>query len=186
MLRVWHPWTHRSRLLAVVEQPTAAAGSSFSAWQGGDAGVAGTGATAACAGTGADCTAAAAPASSRRQGRWQELSDDGDRSLPDLFVSSDDESVCDGGEVGLDELLSSEPVQPLRGASSADGVRSKNDVFDVYQGVRDVSMEQTYAECSASADAEWSWADVDALPTAPLMDWQPWQCRQRKNLILIK
>ena len=127
MLHLWQLWTHRSGLHTVDPEPAAAAGSGFSTWQGGDAGVAGTDAAAACAGTGANCTAAAAPASSRRQGRWQELSDDGDRSLPDLFVSSDDESVCDGGEVGLDELLSSEPVQPLRGASSADGVRGTMD-----------------------------------------------------------
>ena len=117
-------WTHRSGLPAVDPEPAAATGSGFSPWQGGDAGVAGTGATAACAGTGAECTAAAAPTTGRNQGRRQDLSDDGGKSLPDLFVSSDDESVCDGGEVGLDELLcSSEPVQPLRGASSTDGVR---------------------------------------------------------------
>ena len=65
----------------------------FSAWQGGDAGVAGTGATAACAGTGAECTAAAAPTTGRNQGRRQDLSDDGGKSLPSLFGSSDDERV---------------------------------------------------------------------------------------------
>ena len=136
--------------------------------------MAGTDATVACAGTGAECTAAATPTSSRSQGWGQELSDNRDQSLPGLGESSDDESVCDGGEVGLDELVgSSEPVQPPRGASSADGVRDKNSVYDAYQGVQSVSAEQTYAECSGSADAEWSWADVDALPTAPSTDWQP-------------
>ena len=133
--------------------------------------MAGTGATVACAGTGAECTAAA-PTGSRSQGRWQGINDDGDRSLPDLGESSDDGR--DGDEVGLDELVgSSEPVQSLPGASSADGVLGIDGVYDVCQGVKSVPAEQTYAECSASADAKRLWADVDALLTAPPTDWQP-------------
>ena len=132
--------------------------------------MAGTGATAACARIRADCTTAA-PTSSWSQGQGQGPSDDDNRSLLDLGESSDDKS--DGGEVGLDELVgSSKPVQPLLGASSAESVLGKNSVYDVYQGLQSVSAEQAYAECPASADAEWSWADVDALPTAPPTDWQ--------------
>ena len=76
--------------------------------------------------------------------------------------------------MGFDELFgSSEPVQSLQEASSIKAARVIDRVFHGYQGMHGEPDEHACAGCSATGDAEWSWADVDALPMASPGDWQP-------------
>ena len=96
--------------------------------------------------------------------------------MPDLCGTSEsgsDDEWC-GGEVGYDELFGdSEPVQSLRGTSSAVCTGSVDSVCAYDQGVQSEPAEHADVRCATSGSTGWSWADVDVLPTAPQDDWQP-------------